>query len=59
LAGCIITALLGFLTVVWYSWGDIDEEDLENEVKRKQELKAAKGGKFGFLKGKRVRADVQ
>jgi iron transport multicopper oxidase len=59
MAGCIITAILGFLTIVWYAWGDIDEEDLENEIRRKQELKKAKGGKFGVLKGKRVRAEVQ
>jgi len=59
LAGCIITVILGCLTVVWYAWGDVDEADVEAEIKRKQELKQASGGKFGFLKKKMVRAEVQ
>lgn len=59
MAGCLITAILGFITIVWYAWGDVDEEDLISEIKRKQELKQAKGGKFGWLKKSRVRADVQ
>jgi hypothetical protein len=59
LAGCIITVILGCLTVVWYAWGDVDEADVEAELKRKQELKQASGGKLGFLKKKMMRAEVQ
>ncbi len=54
-----MTALAGFLAVIWYAWGDIDVEDLESEMKRHQQLKEARGGKFGFLKKKGVRGDVQ
>ncbi|WWD18251.1 hypothetical protein CI109_102701 [Kwoniella shandongensis] len=39
LAGCIITALLGFAAIVWYASGELDEAELEEEMKRKQELK--------------------
>jgi len=42
LAGCIITALVGFGTVVWYGWGGLDESELEEEMKRKLEAKKNK-----------------
>ena len=47
LAGCILTALAGFATVVWYGWGGLDENELEEEMKRKLE---AKKNKVGLLK---------
>jgi iron transport multicopper oxidase len=50
LAGCIITVLLGFATVVWYSHGNLDEAEIEEEIQRKHELQVAKGGKYGFVK---------
>ena len=40
----MITALIGFATVVWYGWGPLDEEEVEEEVKRKIEAKQARGG---------------
>ncbi|SGY78825.1 BQ5605_C008g04964 [Microbotryum silenes-dioicae] len=47
LAGCIITALLGMVTVVWYALGgQLDDEELEAEVDR--ELEAKKNG--GLIK---------
>ncbi|KAL7418969.1 ferroxidase fet3 [Cryptotrichosporon argae] len=39
LAGCIITALLGFATIAWYSSGELDEREIEEEVRRKVEAK--------------------
>lgn len=50
LAGCIITALLGFATVVWYGWGGVDEAEIEEEIRLKQQQKKESGGKFGFVK---------
>jgi iron transport multicopper oxidase len=43
MAGCIITALIGIGSVVWYGWGPLDEEDVEEEVKRKVEGKQGQG----------------
>jgi iron transport multicopper oxidase len=56
MAGCVLTALLGLLSIVWYGWGNHDEEDIAEEIKRKQELKQLHGGKFGALKSKLVRS---
>lgn len=46
LAGCIITAIIGFATLVWYGWGELDEEELEEEVKRNVASKQQKGSLF-------------
>ncbi|GAA5959158.1 hypothetical protein JCM21900_001410 [Sporobolomyces salmonicolor] len=49
LAGCVITALLGMLTVVWYAvGGQLDADELEEEVHHDMAVKAAAGG--GYLK---------
>ncbi|BEI84084.1 hypothetical protein CcaverHIS002_0406880 [Cutaneotrichosporon cavernicola] len=42
MAGCIITFLVGFATIVWYGTGELNEEDLEEEVRRHIEAKANK-----------------
>ncbi|WVQ76952.1 hypothetical protein IAR50_006631 [Cryptococcus sp. DSM 104548] len=42
LAGCIITALLGMATIVWYASGELDERELEEEMRREVELKMSK-----------------
>ncbi|WVR04856.1 hypothetical protein IAU60_001868 [Kwoniella sp. DSM 27419] len=42
LAGCIITVILGFLTIVWYASGELDEAAIEDEVKYKLEAKKNK-----------------
>ena len=49
MAGCVLTAVLGMLTVVWYSaFGpQMSEEDVEEDVKRKIE----RGGKVQRIKG--------
>ena len=41
LAGCIITFLVGLATIIWYGWGSLDEEDMEEEVKRAVDRKQA------------------
>ncbi|GAA5964502.1 hypothetical protein JCM8115_003900 [Rhodotorula mucilaginosa] len=47
LAGCVITAVLGMLSVVWYAiGGQLDAEELEEEVERDMAQKAAKGGGY-------------
>ncbi|GAA5939105.1 uncharacterized protein JCM15063_004427 [Sporobolomyces koalae] len=64
LAGCVITALLGMLTVVWYAvGGQLDADELEEEVQRKLEEKRRAGGgliKRGFnvVTGKNKRAEL-
>ncbi|CAD6565171.1 MAG: ferroxidase fet3 [Cyphobasidiales sp. Tagirdzhanova-0007] len=46
LAGCIITALLGMATVIWYALGGaLDEDELEHQVARSIAKKEAKGSK--------------
>lgn len=42
MAGCIITALIGIGSVVWYGWGPLDDEDVEDEIQRKMEQKQSK-----------------
>ena len=53
MAGCVLTAVLGMLTVVWYALGGhISEEDMEHEVRQHQEAKARRGKLFGLIKPK-------
>lgn len=52
LAGCIITALLGFATIVWYGWGALDEAEMEEEVRRKLEAKKARPGLLKRITGR-------
>ncbi|KAK4688038.1 iron transport multicopper oxidase, partial [Tremellales sp. Uapishka_1] len=49
LAGCIISALVGFGTIVWYGWGELDEEEIEEEVKLAVEAKKNKKSLFQKL----------
>lgn len=50
LAGCILSAILGFATIIWYGWGELEQGEIEQEIQRKNEIMAAKGGKYGFIK---------
>lgn len=51
LAGCVLTALLGFLTIVWYSMGELDQEEIEAVQQRKFEKKLeGKSGLKGLFK---------
>jgi iron transport multicopper oxidase len=43
LAGCIITAILGFLTVVFYASGEVNEDEVEEELRYKAEMKRSRG----------------
>lgn len=53
MAGCVLTAVIGMLTVTWYSLGGyISEEEMEHEVRREQEEKARRGKLFGLIKPK-------
>jgi iron transport multicopper oxidase len=52
LAGCIITALLGFATIVWYGWGALDEAEMEEEVRRRIEAKKTKKSLFKRVTGR-------
>ncbi|CAK5272094.1 unnamed protein product [Mycena citricolor] len=53
MAGCVLTALLGMLSVVWYSLGGhISEEEQEQEVRARIEAKERRGKFFGLLKKK-------
>ncbi|GAA5870405.1 hypothetical protein JCM8547_004024 [Rhodosporidiobolus lusitaniae] len=49
MAGCVLTALIGMLSVVWYAvGGQLDADELEEEVHRDMAKKEAAGG--GYLK---------
>ncbi|KAF8838947.1 Fet3 protein [Paxillus ammoniavirescens] len=51
MTGCVLTAVIGMLTVMWYSMGAGDsEEEIEQEVRREMEAKEKRGGFFGLLK---------
>jgi iron transport multicopper oxidase len=53
LAACIITALLGFATVVWYGSGELDEDEIEDEIRRKVAAKENKQSLFKRFVGKK------
>jgi iron transport multicopper oxidase len=53
MAGCVLTAVIGMLSVTWYALGGhISEHEMEAELRRQQEQKAKKGKLFGLLKPK-------
>ncbi|KAF8989844.1 Fet3 protein, partial [Hymenopellis radicata] len=55
MAGCVLTAVLGMLTVVWYSMGgSMTDEEIEHEVREQIDAKEKKGRLFGLLRPKRV-----
>jgi len=50
MAGCVLTALLGMLTVVWYALGgQISDEEMEREVMQALEAKEKRGRFFGLF----------
>lgn len=49
LAGCIITFLLGLATIIWYGTGELDDAEIEEEVKRKVEMKQNKKSLFSRI----------
>ncbi|KAH7920655.1 Fet3 ferroxidase [Leucogyrophana mollusca] len=52
--GCVLTAVVGMLTVMWYSLmgGAISEEEMEAEARIRIEEKEKKGKLFGLIKKK-------
>ncbi|EKM56526.1 uncharacterized protein PHACADRAFT_141262 [Phanerochaete carnosa HHB-10118-sp] len=53
MTGCVLTAVIGMLTVTWYSLGGhISEEEMEHEVRMQQEAKLRRGKFFGLIKPK-------
>ncbi|KAK7434374.1 ferroxidase fet3 [Stygiomarasmius scandens] len=53
MAGCVLTAVLGMATVVWYSMGgSITDEEMEHEVREELDRKAQRGKFFGIFKSK-------
>ncbi|GJE86451.1 multicopper oxidase FET3 [Phanerochaete sordida] len=53
MAGCVLTAVLGMMTVTWYSLGGhISEEEMEHEARLQQEEKRRRGKFFGLYKPK-------
>ncbi|KAF8882185.1 ferroxidase [Gymnopilus junonius] len=50
MAGCVLTAVFGMLTVVWYALGGaISEEEIEHEVREKIARKEKRGKLWGLL----------
>lgn len=49
MAGCVISALAGFAAIVWYGWGELDESEIEEEIRRKQEAKELKKQQGNFF----------
>jgi len=50
MAGCVLTAVIGMATVVWYSLGGhISEAEMEHEERTRIEAKANRGRFFGLL----------
>ncbi|CED83488.1 Multicopper oxidases [Phaffia rhodozyma] len=52
MAGCVLAAVLGMASVVWYSWGSLDEAEIEAEEQRRHDQKMldkAEGRKHGVL----------
>lgn len=49
---CVLTAVIGMLTVMWYSiiGGQITEEEAEHEVREAIDKKAKRGKFFGLIK---------
>lgn len=50
LCRCIFSACLGMASVVWYSLGgQLSEEEMEQEVRLRIEVKAKRGRFFGLI----------
>ncbi|KAH7920657.1 Fet3 ferroxidase [Leucogyrophana mollusca] len=50
MTGCVVTAVAGMLTVIWYSFGgDVSEEEMEAEARALIEDKAKRRRFFGLL----------
>jgi len=55
MTGCVLTAVLGMLTVVWYAIGGaLSEEEIEQDVRAAHaaKLERGRGRLFGLVKRK-------
>lgn len=53
MTGCVLTAVIGMLTVVWYAIGvNLSDEEIEHEVRAAHTAKLKRGRLFGLLKPK-------
>ena len=53
MTGCVLTAVIGMLTVVWYAIGGaLSDEEVEREVRAAQAAKLTRRRLFGLLKRK-------
>ncbi|KAN0107686.1 Fet3 protein [Russula decolorans] len=53
MTGCVLTAVIGMLTVVWYViGGTLSDEEIEHEVRTAHAAKLKRGRLFGLLKRK-------
>lgn len=53
MTGCVLTAVLGMLTVTWYAIGGaLSEEEVERDVRAAHAAKLKRGRLFGLIKGK-------
>ena len=51
MTGCVLTAVIGMLTVVWYViGGTLSDEEIEHEVRTAHAAKQKRGRLFGLLK---------
>ncbi len=54
MTGCVLTAVIGMLTVVWYAIGGIlSDEEIEHEARAAHAAKLKRGRLFGLLKRKK------
>lgn len=53
MAGSVLTAVFGMMTVTWYTLGGhISEEDMEEEVRKDMEAKEKRGKFYGTFRSK-------
>lgn len=53
MAGCVLTAIIGIVTVMWYAMGgSVTEEEMEAEARQRIEEKERRGKFFGLFKRK-------
>lgn len=51
MTGCVLTAVIGMITVVWYAMGGaLSDEEIEREVRAAHAAKMKRGRLFGLLK---------
>jgi iron transport multicopper oxidase len=54
MTGCVLTAVIGMLTVAWYAIGGVlSDEEIEREARAAHAAKLERGRLFGLLKRKR------